>query len=124
MKLSKFNISIPFKGKFVYSNTFTQKFLLLDPFLMDLVHAVTTEEELSELQGIHPDLYNSMVTNGFIIDSNIDEIDRVRQVIHAVDNKRRLLPPYDQSNHELQFQMLRTVMKVTSRVLKSTQKPW
>jgi uncharacterized protein len=87
MKLSKFNISIPFKGKFVYSNTFTQKFLLLDPFLMDLVHAVTTEEELSELQGIHPDLYNSMVTNGFIIDSNIDEIDRVRQVIHAVDNK-------------------------------------
>lgn len=87
MKLSKFNISIPFKGKYVFSNTFTQKFLLLDPLLMELVDAVSSDEELSDLHEIHPDLYDSLVLNGFIVDSGADEINKVRELINSVDNK-------------------------------------
>jgi uncharacterized protein len=87
MKLSKFNISIPYKGKYVFSNTFTQKFLFLEPLLMDLVNAVESGDNLPDLQDIHPEFYNSLLINGFIIPEDVDEINKVKELITLVDNK-------------------------------------
>lgn len=84
--MSKFNISIPYEGKYVFSNTFTQKFLLIEPLLMELVNAISSKEEIAELQQIHPDFYSSLLSNGFIVDTDVDEINKVRELIHSVDN--------------------------------------
>lgn len=86
MKLSKFNISIPYEGKYVFSNTFTQKFLLIEPLLMDIIHSISSKEEIAELREIHPSFYDSLLSNGFIVDADIDEINKVRELIHSVDN--------------------------------------
>lgn len=87
MKLSKFNTSIFHNGKFVYHNSFTQKFLLLEPLLMDLIVAANEENNITGIGEIHEEFYRSLIANGFIIPSETDEIQKVRDLIREVDDQ-------------------------------------
>ena len=87
MKLSKFNTSIYYNEKFIYHNSLTQSFLLLDPMLMDLVNAAQAEDNIMGIEDIHVDLYKSLLSNGFIVPKETDEIQKVRELIDHVDNQ-------------------------------------
>lgn len=92
MKLSKFNTSIFYNGKFIYHNSLTQHFLLLEPLLMDLVKAAGNENNIMGIEQVHEELYRSLLINGFIVPKETDEIQKVRELINEVDNQ-------DQSYH-------------------------
>ncbi|GAC1312002.1 MAG: radical SAM protein [Mucilaginibacter sp.] len=87
MKLSKFNTSIFYNGKYIYHNSFTQHFLLLDPLLMDLLNAAKAADDIPGIQEVHEDLYKSLLANGFIVPKVTDEIQKVRELINEVDNQ-------------------------------------
>ncbi len=87
MKLSKFNTSIFHKGKFIYHNSLTQQFLLLEPLLMDLLNAAKDEHNIQGIEEVHEELYKSLMSNGFIVSKETDEIQKVRDLIKEVDNQ-------------------------------------
>ncbi|GAL77300.1 hypothetical protein JCM19274_5013 [Algibacter lectus] len=57
MKFSKYNTSVYHEDKFVFFNAYTENFLLLEPFLMDLINASIAEDNLKGLAEIHPPIY-------------------------------------------------------------------
>lgn len=87
MKYSQFNTLVPYKNNFVFHNSFTNKFLYLNPLLKELIEASKNENNISELKNIHIELYNSLVELGFIIKVKTDEIQKVKELIHTIDYK-------------------------------------
>lgn len=87
MKISKFNTSIHYNGKFIYHNSLTEKFLLLDPLLMDLITAAKNEDSVNSIEEIHEELYKSLLINGFIVPKETDEIQSVRVLMDKIDNQ-------------------------------------
>ncbi len=86
MKLSKFNTKVPYKGKIIYHNSLTEKFLLLEPLLMDLIEAAKNEKNVSELENVHPELYRALLSEGFVVSNDEDELQKVRNLINEVDH--------------------------------------
>ncbi|WP_413511743.1 radical SAM protein [Myroides odoratus] len=87
MKYSKFNTIVPFEDNFVYHNSFTQRFLLLKPLLIDLIEASKSENNIEELKIIHPDLFNSLIENGFLVPKEQDEIQKVQNMMQKIDGR-------------------------------------
>lgn len=85
MKYSQFNTLIPYKNNYVFHNSFTNKFLFINPLLKELIEASKNENNIDELKDIHIDLYNSLVDLGFLIETKTDEIQKVKGLIHTVD---------------------------------------
>ena len=85
MKYSQFNTLVPYKNNFVFHNSFTNKFLYLNPLLKELIEASKNENNISELKNIHIELYNSLVNLGFLIEARTDEVQKVKELIHTVD---------------------------------------
>lgn len=85
MKYSQFNTLVPYKNNFVFHNSFTNKFLYLNPLLKELIEASKNENNINELKNIHIELYNSLVNLGFLIEAKTDEIQKVKELIHTVD---------------------------------------
>jgi len=85
MKYSQFNTLIPFNGNYLFYNSFTNKFLYLNPLLKDLIVASQNENNIHELKNIHIDFYNSMVELGFLVENNTDEIKKVKDLIYTID---------------------------------------
>lgn len=90
MKLSKFNTSIFHDEKYIYHNSFTENFLLLEPLLMDLINAAQLEDNALGINEVHPELYDSLVENGFILPKEEDEIEKVRELIKEIDDNDEL----------------------------------
>lgn len=90
MKLSKFNTTVLHKEKYIYHNSFTENFLLLEPILMDLINAAGNHNDLENLRVIHEDLYDALVENGFIVSNEVDEIKKVAELIKEIDVSPRL----------------------------------
>ncbi|XKX06945.1 hypothetical protein R8G61_06405 [Tenacibaculum maritimum] len=85
-KYSQFNTMIPHEDKYVFYNAYANKFLYLEPLLKDLIEASKSENELEGLGEIHPDLYVALNNLGFIIDEEVDEIEKVRKLITTIDH--------------------------------------
>ena len=90
MKLSKFNTTVLHKEKYIYHNSFTENFLLLEPILMDLINAAGNHNDLENLRVIHEDLYDALVENGFIVSNEVDEIKKVAELIKEIDDNDEL----------------------------------
>lgn len=84
MKYSQFNAIIPYQDKFAFFNSFTQKFILIDPVLKDLLIA-GKEGEIDELRNIHPTFYDYIIKEEFLIDNKIDEVEKVKEVAKKID---------------------------------------
>lgn len=87
-KISKFNTAIYFEGKVIYHNSLTNKFMLLEPILYDLIIA-SKNEDVSKLKDFHPTLFKELIRLGFIVDSNKDEIKKVKELIKTIDNTNK-----------------------------------
>lgn len=84
MKLSKFNTFINYQNKVVSYNATSNEFMLLDPFLFDLLES--TKNNITELEEVHPDFYQELIKNCFIVESNLDEIKMVKDHSSLVDH--------------------------------------
>lgn len=83
-KYSQFNTILPYKNKFVLYNSFEQKFLFIENDLKLILEAAISEG-INGLQNIHPTFYEYLVTNNFLIDDSINEIEKVKKISKEVD---------------------------------------
>ncbi len=84
MKYSQFNSIISYNEKFVLFNSLSQKFLIIEPLLRDLL-LVAKSEGVASLEEIHPTFYSYLVKEEYLIAKEIDEIVKVKQIVKEVD---------------------------------------
>ena len=85
LKASRFNSFIPFEDKMLGFNAFTQRFLVLDPLLLDLFNASVQEDNVRGLSHIHPGFFKELDTHGFILKKEVDELQKVKDLRKKVD---------------------------------------
>ncbi|MBW1619373.1 radical SAM/SPASM domain-containing protein [Empedobacter falsenii] len=66
-------------------NSVNDKFMLLEYALYDLLQAAINENNPIGLQEIHPDYFNALIQNGFIVNKEKDEYAEVREIIINTD---------------------------------------
>ena len=57
---------------------------------MDLINAAQLEDNALGINEVHPELYDSLVENGFILPKEEDEIQKVRELIKEIDDNDEL----------------------------------
>jgi uncharacterized protein len=87
MKYSQFNSVIPYDDKFVLFNAFTQKFLVIEPLLKDLLLAARSEG-VEGLEEVHPTFYSYLKNEEYLVDVSVDEVDKVKRVVKEVDENQ------------------------------------
>lgn len=85
MKFSMYNLFLPFERKMLAYNSVNDKFMLLEYALYDLLQAAINESNPIGLQEIHPDYFNALLQNGFIVDKEKDEYAEIREIIINTD---------------------------------------
>ncbi len=86
MKTSQFNHDIFHNNKNYIYNSFSNKFIAIDATILDLFKALRTEEDIQDLSGYHPTFYQSLYKNGFIVEKEVDEVDKVRALSKKIDS--------------------------------------
>jgi uncharacterized protein len=86
MKASQFNNIISYQNRPVIFNALTDKFLLLDPLLAQMVETAKAEHNMDQINDYHPDFFDRLVADGFIVDEEKDEVETVRQIMRSVDS--------------------------------------
>lgn len=86
MKTSQFNHDIFHNNKNYIYNSFSNKFIAIDATILDLFKALRTEEDIQDLSGYHPTFYQSLCKNGFIVEKDVDEVDKVRTLSKQIDS--------------------------------------
>lgn len=84
MKTSKFNSFFPHDNKIVGYNAYNNDFTILDPELYELFLAAE-RENIDELEEVHPGFYQHMQDKGFIVQTNTDEIQKVKSLVYEID---------------------------------------
>ncbi|WP_431611416.1 radical SAM protein [Chryseobacterium sp. 'Rf worker isolate 10'] len=84
MKYSQFNSIVYIDERYYLYNSFNQKFLVIDPILKDLLEA-SKNENIENLQEVHPTFYDYLVAEEFIIANEIEEVEKVKQLAKSVD---------------------------------------
>src|SRR5690606_36928542 len=85
MKASNYNSFFGYEDKIIGYNSFSDEFIILDPFLKELFDASSIENQIEEINNIHPDLYNTLDINGFIIPSEKDELEEIKKISFETD---------------------------------------
>ncbi|SIT34636.1 uncharacterized protein SAMN05421788_11811 [Filimonas lacunae] len=85
MKLSQFNNAIALKDKFLLYNALSNRYLVVEPLLNELVESARLNGNIDELLDYHPGFYQSLHKNGFIVENETDEIEVVKQMRQQVD---------------------------------------
>lgn len=85
MKASNYNSFFGYEDKIIGYNSFSDKFIILDPFLKELFDASKIENQIKEINNIHPDLYNTLDVNGFIISNEVDELEEIKKISYETD---------------------------------------
>jgi uncharacterized protein len=85
MKYSQFNALIAHEeDKFALYNSFNNKVLFLVPELKDLMEAAI-REGIDNLYDIHPTFYDYLVAEGFLIDNEVDEVNKLKILSKSID---------------------------------------
>lgn len=84
MKYSQFNSILPYNGSLALYNSFQQKVLFLENELNDLLQAARAEG-IDILGNYHPDFYNYLKDNRFIVEDNVNELEEVKKKSKSVD---------------------------------------
>jgi len=80
-----FNTILPYEQQFALYNSFTQKVIFIIPDLKELLSAAIAEG-IDGLAEFHPSFYEYLKTNGFLVESDCDEVARVREMSAKIDN--------------------------------------
>lgn len=76
MKYSFYNTFIPYRDKFALYNTFEQKVIFIEEGLKDLLN----NKSCDEIKIIHPEFFNYLFDNNFILNSKEDELEKVKKL--------------------------------------------
>lgn len=87
MKYSQFNSFLPYHDNYVLYNSLTQKLLMLNESLKNLI--TSSKEHIESVQIQHPKLFGVLISNGFYVDNDVDEVDIVRKNIERIDSDSR-----------------------------------
>lgn len=87
MKLSQFNSFQPFQDKILAYNSFSNKYLVLEHLLYDLVEAAKKNNNYEEIQAVHPLFYQALCRDGFLVENDVDEINKVRVLMDEIDGR-------------------------------------
>ena len=79
MKYSQFNNHFFYEQKYIWFNSFSNEFLILEPILHDLLQSSINEKNPLELKKIHQDFYDALLSKKFIVDKFVNEIELVRE---------------------------------------------
>ncbi len=85
MKLSKFNVFMPYQNAMLGYNTFSNQFMFLNPLLHQLLEAAESHNNIKELGELHKGLYDELVKNGFVVPSDRNEINELKKISKAID---------------------------------------
>lgn len=85
MKNSQFNSFFPYQNKMIGYNSFSNKFLVLEPLLFDLLDSGIKHESIEDLKNIHEDFFNHLIHSGFLVDNEEDEVLKVRKLREKID---------------------------------------
>lgn len=87
MKYSQFNSIVPYEDKYVLYNTLTNSAIVLDPLLKDLLGAARIEG-VDNLEDIHPSFFQALKHQEFLINDDINEVDKVKEIRNEVDYRQ------------------------------------
>ncbi|GHT18880.1 radical SAM/SPASM domain-containing protein [Bacteroidia bacterium] len=85
MMFSKFNTFFSYEDVIIGYNAYNNDFVILDPVLFEKFIS-GDNVNLEELKEIHFELYNCLVDKGFIVESGIDEIQKVKDLVKSLDS--------------------------------------
>ncbi|MFT4062035.1 MAG: radical SAM protein [Edaphocola sp.] len=66
-------------------NSFSDNFIILDSFLHQLFEAAVAESEIEALRDVHEELFDTLKTNGFIINDEVNELDEIKRISYETD---------------------------------------
>ncbi|ATL43494.1 radical SAM protein [Elizabethkingia sp. HX WHF] len=89
MKTSIYNNFITYDNKNVCYNLLNDKFVILEDDLKELLLAANRENNIDELKEIHPDFYEFLAEEGYIVDEEKDEFQEVVSVSKEVDDNEK-----------------------------------
>ncbi|WP_129746355.1 radical SAM/SPASM domain-containing protein [Flavobacterium anhuiense] len=85
MKFSQFNSFFNYEDRKIGYNAFANDFTILDPELYEILQAAVRENNLGELNEIHPEFYSHLIEKGFLVNIDEDEIEKVKELSRKVD---------------------------------------
>lgn len=92
MKFSQFNSIIKFDNNYTLYNSLTDKFIFLESDLSEILKAAINEG-IEGLGEIHPDFYEFLIAEKFVIEKGINEVEKIKEIRKNVD--------YNNSNYLL-----------------------
>ena len=75
MKVSFYNIFFPYEDKIIGYNSISDNFIILEQILYDLYKSSISENRIQDLPNYHETFYNDLLSNGFIIEDNKEELE-------------------------------------------------
>lgn len=127
MKWSQFNSILPYRSQYILFNAFTQKFCFLIPELKELLISAI-RENIDNLKNYHPAFYSYLIHNQFIINNDVNEIEKVKQLanqyIHNNDEFILIINPTMNCNfkcwycYETHIKSSRMSDEVLKRIIK------
>ena len=85
MKYSQFNSIVKYEGNYTLYNTFTNKMLFLEDDLVNILKA-SIIEGVDKLEEIHPEFYNYLISEKFLVSKQVNELDEIKKIQSSVDN--------------------------------------
>src|ERR1035438_1999490 len=84
LKYSQFNSIVSFDKDFALYNSFNQRVIFLVPELKDLLQAALNEG-IENMKDYHPSFYEYLISNEFLIDDSINEVEKVKLLVKSID---------------------------------------
>lgn len=84
MKYSQFNSIVTFDERHHLYNSFTQKFIVIDSTLKEMLEAAIVEG-VDGLDEFHPDFYAYLKSEEYLIPNEVDEVQKVVELARSVD---------------------------------------
>lgn len=93
MKASYYNIFFPYEDKRIGYNSLSDKFIILEPILHELFLASINENQINALRDVHNDFFETLISNGFIVNSEVNELAEIKRISYETD--------FNEDNYEL-----------------------
>lgn len=84
-KYSKYNVDIYLNEKVLLYNSITDNFLVIEPFLFELLIAARNEDKILDIENIHKAFYNELSNKGFIVNADVNEYNYIKNKILETD---------------------------------------
>ena len=84
MQYSQFNSIVPLEDKYALYNSYSNKVILIETDLKELLNAAI-EEGVDNLEEVHPDFYHYLIENEFLIEQEVNEVEKVKMDSTRVD---------------------------------------